>query len=221
MSFGFWSYYYWLANTDEVEPYSICPSKPYTKQGFNYVGPSIRDGFIHEKGCIHLAIPKSYLPQYGQQKITIVVGLPGLIPGASLSWNERRDYYNELEIEGVAFSSFEERIEHRKDARFGGRAVQMEKAEVYGLKVHQEFDSEYGVNHVVLYSIEPNKILVDCLVGEAKRVEEIKGHMPCKVTTELDPRRVWIIYRIRYSKMKAIDSTNTEVKTLIKSFIKN
>ena len=154
------------------------------------------------------SIPRGYYshvqsksgPETGS--LVIKVGLPAMTPGTLLPREQAIPLFTEVSMNVLWFGNFAEFVRQRRDSH----DTKIFPDQTYrGIYVFPDTDAQ---------------LFVEYLVRPKQKVDEPQSHSACAVTSNVDDR-VFIKYRIRCSQTPDLTKINSDLVSLVRSFMVN
>ena len=193
--------------------------KPFSRQ---------RDFYKDEKRQCYAqrwSIPRAYYSHIqsksGPESGTLVikVGLPSMNPATQLPREQAIPLFTEVSIRVLWFSNFAEYVRVRKGHIKG--IVTDTSHMFYGMRVYDtKIFPDQTYRGIYVFPDTDAQLLVEYLVRPKQKVNEPQPHSACAVTSNVDDR-VFIKYRIRCSQMLDLTKINSDLVSLVRSFMVN
>ena len=173
------------------------------------------------------SIPRAYYSHIqsksGSESGTLVikVGLPAMTPGALLPREQAIPLFTEVSIKVLWFSNFAEYVRQRRDSQQSAGLMTKTNYLFYGMRVYDtKIFPDQKYRGVYVFPDTDAQLFLEYLLQPKQKVDEPQSHSACAVTSNVD-NRVYIKYRIRCSQMRDLTKINSDLVSLVRSFMVN
>ena len=195
--------------------------KPFSRQ---------RDFYKDEKRQCYAqrwSIPRAYYshiqsksgPESGS--LVIKVGLPAMTPGTLLPREQAIPLFTEVSMNVLWFGNFAEFVRQRRDSQDLSGLMTKTNRMFYGMSVYDtKIFPDQTYRGIYVFPDTDAQLFVEYLVRPKQKVDEPQSHSACAVTSNVDDR-VFIKYRIRCSQTPDLTKINSDLVSLVRSFMVN
>jgi len=173
------------------------------------------------------SIPRGYYshvqsksgPETGS--LVIKVGLPAMTPGTLLPREQAIPLFTEVSMNVLWFGNFAEFVRQRRDSQELNGLMTKTNRMFYGMRVYDtKIFPDQTYRGIYVFPDTDAQLFVEYLVRPKQKVDEPQSHSACAVTSNVDDR-VFIKYRIRCSQTPDLTKINSDLVSLVRSFMVN